>query len=316
MVIVYNFRLFSSDLCLWRVAGKTMKSPAIPEMTIFKSIPPVIALLLCQNYAWAKCADDWLDVDEVREGGNIELRATNLKEFPITFTLRVRTRGLATDGPKTVTQTLQGEQSQLVMVLREDKKRHGGRYRVYCEWTIGNKDARHDDDLLYLFPYASQKSYRVLQGYGSRFSHTGLERYAIDFMMDIGAAVHAARSGVVARVVESNEKGCWENGCGKYANYMVVLHDDGTTGEYYHLQKNGALIDVGERVVAGQKIALSGNTGHTTMPHLHFAVYRAASWGKTQSIPVRFLSADGVVNNPRGGRRYLATTFREAGETP
>jgi len=288
-----------------------MRRAAISSTTNFRIIAPVVVLLLCQNLAWANCADDWLGIDEVRDGGNIELRATNLKEFPITFTLRVRTRGLAADGPKTVTGTLQGEQSKRVMVLRENWRRRSGSYRVYCEWTVGDKDARHDDDVLYLFPYASARSYRVLQGYGSRFSHTGLEEYAIDFQMAVGTPVHAARSGVVARVVESNTKGCWEDGCGKYANYMVILHDDGTTGEYYHLRKNGALIDVGERVVAGQKIALSGNTGHTTTPHLHFAVYRAASWGTTQSIPVRFLSADGIIYKPRGGRRYRAISLRE-----
>ena len=284
-----------------------MKSTVICRNSIFKSIPPVIALFIFQNTAWAECADEWLDVDEVREGGNIELRATNLKEFPITYTMRVRTSGLTADGPKTVTGTLDGEQSQLVMVLHDAQNQQSGGYRVFCEWTIGDKDANHDDDLLYRFPYADEKSYRVLQGYGSRFSHTGLEKYAIDFKMDVGTPVHAARSGVVARVVESNEKGCWEDGCGKFANYMVVVHDDGTTGEYYHLKKDGALIDVGERVVAGQKIALSGNTGHTTMPHLHFAVYRAASWGNTQSIPVRFMSTEGVVSSPRSGRRYAAT---------
>jgi murein DD-endopeptidase MepM/ murein hydrolase activator NlpD len=289
-----------------------MRNSATSNTTICKSTAAVIVLLLSQNAAWAACADDWFGVDEVREGGNIELRAKNLKQFPITFTMRVRTSGLSADGPKTVTGTLQGKQSQRVMVLRENRQQSSGRYRVYCEWTIGDKDARHDDDVLYLFPYASAKSYRVLQGYGSRFSHTGLEEFAIDFQMAVGTPVHAARSGVVARVVESHVKGCWEDGCGKYANYMVILHDDGTTGEYYHLRKNGALIDVGERVVAGQKIALSGNTGHTTTPHLHFAVYRAASWGTTQSIPVRFLSADGIIHKPRGGGRYRATSFSEA----
>jgi murein DD-endopeptidase MepM/ murein hydrolase activator NlpD len=289
-----------------------MNSNVVGRKAICKSTPLVIAFFLFHSSAWADCTDEWLDIGEFREGGNIELRATNLKAFPITYTMRVRTQGLTTDGPKTITGTLDGDQSQLVMVLKEEHDQSSGNYRVFCEWTIGDKNANHDDEFLYRFPYADKKSYRVLQGYGSRFSHTGLEKYAIDFKMDVGTAVHAARSGVVARVVESNEKGCWDDGCGKYANYMVVLHDDGTTGEYYHLKKDGALIDVGTRVVAGQKIALSGNTGHTTMPHLHFAVYRAASWGNTQSIPVRFLSADGIVSSPRSGRRYAATDTDQA----
>ena len=88
-----------------------------------------------------------------------------------------------------------------------------------------------------------------------------------DFRMSEGTPVHAARGGIVARVVESNDKGCWEDGCGQYANFIVIMHDDGTTGEYYHLQQDGALIEVGDKVVEGQKIGYSGNTGHTALPH-------------------------------------------------
>jgi len=281
---------------------------------ILNSILSVVALLFCQSGAAADCTDDWLGVDEVRTGGNIELRATNFQAYPITFTLRVRTDGLAADGPKTITRTLHGEESDLVMVLRSSQNRYRGSYSISCDWTIGDINAAHDGEQIYLFPYAAGSRFGILQSYGSRFSHTGLERYAIDFNMGEGTAVHAARSGVVARVVESNDRGCWEKGCGKYANFIVVLHEDGTTGEYYHLQKNGSLVDVGQSVSAGQEIALSGNTGHTTMPHLHFAVYRAASWGTTQSIAVRFLSADGVVDAPRRGRGYRAVENPDAND--
>lgn len=278
----------------------------------FVSLLAASAALLCHNTAVAACADDWLGVDEVREGGNIGLHATNLREFPITFTIRVRTRNLIAAGPRTITETLEAEQSRLVMMLKEDGGNRKGRYRISCDWTIGDKDALHDDEQLYRLPYASGKSYRVLQGYGSRFSHRGLEQYAVDFNMSVGTPVHAARAGVVARIEETNDKGCWDDGCGAFANYIVILHNDGTTGEYYHLAQNGALVEVGDNVVAGEKIALSGNTGHTTMPHLHFAVYRAAEWGNTQSIPVRFLSSAGIVDKPRRGGRYLAVSDQQA----
>ena len=283
-----------------------MKKQKKPKQIIFLSILSALAALLYQNTAMAACADDWLGVDEVSDGGNIGLLATNLRDFPITFTLRVRSRGLTVMGPKTITETLEGKQSRLVMMFGENGGDRTGKYRISCDWTIGDKDALHDDEQLYMLPYENGKSYRVLQGYGSRFSHVGLEQYAVDFNMSVGTPVHAARAGVVARIEESSDKGCWDDGCGAYANYIVILHDDGTTGEYYHLQQNGALIDVGDHIIAGQKIALSGNTGHTTMPHLHFAVYRAAEWGNTQSIPVRFLSSAGVVERPRRGGRYQA----------
>lgn len=278
----------------------------------FVSILSALPVLLCQNTAVAACTDDWLGVDEVRDGDKIGLRATNPHEFPITFTLRVRTRNLITKGPKTITETLDAKQSRMVMMLSEDGGDRKGRYRISCDWTIGDKDALHDEERLYRLPYASGKSYRVLQGYGSRFSHRGLEQYAVDFNMSVGTPVHAARAGIVARIEETNDKGCWEAGCGTHANYIVVVHNDGTTGEYYHLQQNGALVDVGDHVIAGQKIALSGNTGHTTMPHLHFAVYRAAEWGNTQSIPVRFLSSAGIVHSPRRGGRYQAVSDEQA----
>jgi murein DD-endopeptidase MepM/ murein hydrolase activator NlpD len=263
--------------------------------------------MLVGSPAVADCRDDWICVDAIDQGGNVELRAENLRDYPVTYTLRVRSDYFDVTGPTTVTRTLRPRESARVMMLERAEGHVDGNYRYFLEWTVGDKDAVHDDAYVYAFPYASGKSYRVLQGYGSRFSHTGLEAYAVDFDMPEGTPVHAARGGIVARVEESHSVGCWEDGCGRYANYIVILHDDGTTGEYYHLQQDGALVDVGDVVARGQQIGLSGNTGHTTMPHLHFAVYRATEWGNTQSIPVRFRGVDGLVSRPRHGARYQAT---------
>jgi len=265
------------------------------------------AALFAAAPALGDCRDNWICVDAISQGGNVELRAKNLRDFPVTYTLAVRTRYFDVAGPKTVTRTLAPLESARVMLLNQSDEQRRGRYRYSLEWTVGDKDAVHDDDYLYALPYARGNTYLVLQGYGSRFSHTGLEAFAVDFDMPEGTAVHAARAGTVARVEESNTMGCWQDGCGRYANYIVILHSDGTTGEYYHLQHNGALVDVGDHVERGQQIGLSGNTGHTTMPHLHFAVYRATEWGNTQSIPVQFQSADGVITKPRRGARYQAT---------
>lgn len=252
-----------------------------------------------------RCSGDWMCIRSVAKGNGVEVRAANLQDVPITFTLRVRVTNMSTNGPSTITETLAPRQEVVAMLLRPSDEGDAD-FRLSYDWTVGSKDAVHDDNHLYRLPYASGKSYRVLQGYGSRFSHTGLEEFAVDFRMPEGTPVHAARAGVVARVEESHDIGCWEDGCGKYANFIVILHDDGTTGEYYHLQQQGAVVEHGERVEAGQHIGLSGNTGHTTVPHLHFAVYRAAEWGTTQSIPVRFTSADGIVERPRRGGRYQA----------
>ncbi len=256
--------------------------------------------------SFADCDDNWLCIDEVQRGRDVELFARNLGDYPITYTLNVKPRNFDVVGPTTITRTLGPGASEQAMFLDHRAGGSKGTYRYSYRFAIGRVDADHDDDHLYALPYASEAAYRVLQGYGSRFSHTGREEFSVDFAMREGTPVHAARSGVVARVEESHAIGCWEDECSKYANFIVILHPDGTTGEYYHLQKNGALVNVGDSVARGDQIGLSGNTGHTTMPHLHFGVYRPIDWGRTQSIAVRFQSTDGVIEKPRRGGRYQA----------
>lgn len=266
--------------------------------------------IMCTDSALASCPSGWLDFDETSRNGELILTARNLSDIPLTFTMDMDVRRFRTSRSTTFTESLQPNESKPVITLTRRNESQKGNYRYKTRCTIGNKDADHDDDVLYLLPYASGTSYPVLQGYGSRFSHTGRETYTVDFYMKVGTPVHAARAGIVARIEESHTKGCWKDGCGAYANFIIVVHDDDTTGEYYHLKQDGALVEPGQRVEAGQLIGLSGNTGHTTMPHLHFGVYRAIEWGREQSISVRYMSEDGIVSKPRQGGRYLAATER------
>lgn len=268
------------------------------------------ATLVQASDSGTDCTANWICISTVRADGNIELHARNLSDVPLTFTLKVRTRHLKSEGPRNITESLSAGEYRRVMVMTRLDEDTTGKYRFDYDWTIGNKDAVHDDDQVYRLPYETGKAYRVLQGFGSRFSHTGIEQYAVDFKMVEGTAVHAARTGVVARTEERYSLGCWDAGCGKYANYIVILHDDETTGEYYHLQQDGALVEVGQRVEAGEKIGLSGNTGNSALPHLHFGVYRAIARGREQSVPFRFLSADGIVAQPRRGGLYQATPVK------
>jgi murein DD-endopeptidase MepM/ murein hydrolase activator NlpD len=85
--------------------------------------------------------------------------------------------------------------------------------------------------------------------------------------------------------------------------WLVLLHDDGTTGEYFHLERGSALVRPGDRVECGQQLARSGNTGFSAVAHLHFGVYRTERDGRTESLAVRFAARGGVVL--RSGARYL-----------
>jgi len=170
---------------------------------------------------------------------------------------------------------------------------------------VGTIDPDHDDSYEYRLPYGDAASYPVIQGYHARLSHRGAEQYTVDFGMPIGTPVHAARDGVVALAEDSHDVGCWREECGRLANFIVLLHADGTTGEYFHLQRGSVQVRLGQRVARGELLAFSGNTGYTTAPHLHFGVYRTERDGETQSLAIRFVTRGGMIREPRTGARYL-----------
>jgi murein DD-endopeptidase MepM/ murein hydrolase activator NlpD len=175
---------------------------------------------------------------------------------------------------------------------------------------LGRIDPDHDDDYLYRLPYADGVSFPVIQSYGAKLSHRGVEQYTVDFGMPVGTPVHAAREGVVVLLEDSHAGNCWREECGRLANFVVVLHSDGTTGEYFHLERGSVTVRLGEQVRRGQPLALSGNTGYSTAPHLHFGVYSALADGHTQSVAVRFRTRVGAVSLPRTGGRYLNASDR------
>lgn len=170
---------------------------------------------------------------------------------------------------------------------------------------LGAANPDHDDDYLYRLPYGDGVTYPVIQSYGAKLSHRGSEQFTVDFGMPIGTPVHAAREGVVVLVEDSHDGGCFREECSRLANFVVVLHSDGTTGEYFHLARGSVDVRRGDVVRRGQRLALSGDTGYSTAPHLHFGVYRTAGDGQTQSVAIRFRTRTGALALPRTGSRYL-----------
>jgi murein DD-endopeptidase MepM/ murein hydrolase activator NlpD len=108
------------------------------------------------------------------------------------------------------------------------------------------------------------------------------------------------------------------------ANYILIQHSDGTLAQYVHLMKGGSKVELGQRVKAGEWIGLSGNTGHSTGPHLHFSVFKAKDGAHRQTIPVRYRTADnfdavleeGKTYSASSSFEYAATSRSEAGTLP
>jgi murein DD-endopeptidase MepM/ murein hydrolase activator NlpD len=152
---------------------------------------------------------------------------------------------------------------------------------------------KDDTSFVYHLPYEEGKSYFIVQGYFGSFSHR--ERAAIDFRMKRGTNICAARDGLVVRVKEDGDRGGWNPKYRPYGNNIVIEHSDGSRAGYWHLQKDGALVNVGDTVKAGQVIALSGKTGYAAMPHLHFLVWRFNQNGGWQQVATRFKTSKGNI---------------------
>ena len=179
-------------------------------------------------------------------------------------------------------------------------------YSYRYSWTMGSKDAKHDDNYIYRLPYKKGTRHRVSQGYNGRRTHKGSSAYAIDFPMPEGTKIYSARDGLVVKIKSNSNIGGYDRKFASSGNYVRILHDDGTMATYYHLKHNGVLVNVGERVSRGFAIGYSGNTGYTSGPHLHFSVFKAISASKRQTIPVKISSKEGLIEGPDIGNFYTS----------
>jgi murein DD-endopeptidase MepM/ murein hydrolase activator NlpD len=141
------------------------------------------------------------------------------------------------------------------------------------------------------WPYAVTRV--VGQGNNGNLTHKGNQMYAFDFGLFNGGQIRAARGGIVTLVEESLWKNSdpikvkakqekWEP-----ANALRIEHQDGTASWYYHMQQNGVLVNDQDTVYRGDYIAIVGNTGNSTGPHLHYHVQYYPDGG-TASMPIRF----------------------------
>jgi murein DD-endopeptidase MepM/ murein hydrolase activator NlpD len=151
---------------------------------------------------------------------------------------------------------------------------------------------KNTDSYEYQLPFAKGDRHRVVQGYGGLFSHSHIA--ALDFEMPIGTPIYAARGGVIFNYKKDSDEGGPFSKYKNKANFIIIKHDDGSFGCYWHLKKNGVLIRTG-LVAAGQQIGFSGATGFVLRPHLHFSVKRKLDYQMNSFVKTKFKTSVGII---------------------
>ncbi len=164
----------------------------------------------------------------------------------------------------------------------------------------------------YVLPYETGKEFAVIRT-TSHYTpgNGGVGLYAIDFRMPIGTPVVAARGGTVVAIQENYDDG---NNKDLHENYVFIRHDDGTIGRYFHLTRNGALVEESRSVQRGEVIGRSGNSGQSGEPHLHFDVQKCGpnlppNYNRLpcgQTLPVTFRNTRPHACGLKRGETYTA----------
>lgn len=166
-------------------------------------------------------------------------------------------------------------------------------FRMDYHWGLGDFRAHPSPNARYRLPFRDGLTFLVSQGTGgpvSTHSEPG-SLYAVDFSMPEDTPIVAARAGTVIYTEFAHTEGGMTPEMEGQANVVLIQHADGTRAVYAHLAPGGVLVSPGQQVQEGEVIGLSGSTGFSSGPHLHFAVQQVRDTGDNfayESIPFKF----------------------------
>jgi murein DD-endopeptidase MepM/ murein hydrolase activator NlpD len=249
-----------------------------------------------------------------REGNLTRFFVENFEAAEITATFELELENLTGTTNFPYTTTFPASRISEAFTVYPIKPDAPWNYSYTTHYTMGSCVAVHDKTHVYLLPFESGAAYRVTQGYNGSYSHTGPDQYAIDFRMPVGTPVHAARSGTVVKVKTDSSVGGGDRKYQNQANYILIRHSDGTLANYAHLKKDGAVVNVGQIVEAGDHIGYSGNTGFSSGPHLHFSVFKTRNGTRRQTLPVKFRTSDAFALTLAEGKSYTCAHFSDTGK--
>jgi len=226
-----------------------------------------------------------------QRGGEVLAWAENLLAGPIEVMLRGDGAALPAARPALPARaTVPARGRALVARLGPSVPREAG---LNLQAVPGHPSVR-THEVEYAWPLSGLPA-RVTQGWGGGTSHRGpANLHAVDLAAPAGTPVLAARDGVVMQVESRFRHGAADPRLEDRANFVRILHGDGTMALYAHLDATGVFVRPGQRVRRGERLGLSGSTGYSAAPHLHFVV-QANRGMRLESIPFRMFGPSGVL---------------------
>jgi murein DD-endopeptidase MepM/ murein hydrolase activator NlpD len=256
-------------------------------------------LILCFTSGSAICEPYPFTVDIQQTAENHQILAKNAGPAPVSVRLALSSsENIRSNTPWPIFAVIRPYSQQQLAIVEPANRQRSSRFATRVSFQPGNYLASHAAGTRYRLPFADNQTFVISQASNGPLStHDSAEnRHAIDITMPTGTPVVAARSGTVIEVAADYQRGSKDRTLVNAANHIRILHEDDTIATYAHLAENGVLVNIGEAVEAGQHIGLSGSTGYSSGPHLHFAVQRLQRKGDgfdNVAIPFRF-----YVGNP------------------
>ena len=229
--------------------------------------------------------------EETKEG--FRIYADNPEFCPITIRVDFGLNNMKSEAGEHPSFLLKEKSSKTLLTTVSIINKYKASKFVYT-YTVSlgdDKQTEYDVDYDYFLPFEKGNSFGLHQGYNGTFSHQN--ENSLDFKMPVDTPITAIRDGIVIKLVENNILVCPKLECAQYNNYVIIYHSDGTFAEYTHINRNGVLVNVGDKVTKGQVIASSGNTGFSSGPHLHLMVYLQRLKTR-ETIPTKFKIGDGT----------------------